>query len=95
MLSKDVDVVGGMVREKSCDADYKDYYDVGKDVGLSGEKLIQYVEYMRQRWPEKEKVQGDLNGYCKEWARRFLKGDAWKLSDLSGQKILERMGITS
>lgn len=79
---------------KTKDADYKNYYDVGKDVGLSGEKLIQYVEYMRQRWPEKEKSPLELSGYCKEWARRFARGDAWKLSDLSGQRILERMGIT-
>jgi hypothetical protein len=83
--------IGG---SKTKDADYKNYYDVGKDVGLSGEKLIQYVEYMRQRWPEKEKSPLELSGYCKEWARRFARGDAWKLSDLSGQRILERMGIT-
>ena len=79
---------------KTKDADYKNYYDVGRDVGLSGEKLIQYVEYMRQRWPNKENSPAELGGYCKEWARRFLKGDAWKLSDLEGQRILERMGIT-
>ena len=75
------------------DAEYENYYDVGKDVGLSGEKLIQYVDYMRQRWPNKEKNPLELQGYCKDWARRFLNGMAWKLSDLEGQKILERMGI--
>lgn len=77
MLLHDLkDIRNGRVITK--DADYKNYYDVGKDVGLSGEKLIQYVEYMRQRWPEKEKSPLELSGYCKEWARRFADYRDWE-----------------
>jgi len=99
MLLQDIkDIKNGRIisgqRELTLDADYKNYYDVGRDVGLSGRQLDNYVNYMRERWPNKENSPAELEGYCKEWARRFLKGDAWKLSDLSGQRILERMGIT-
>jgi ribosomal protein S27AE len=63
----------------------EDLYRIAGEIGLPIDKTQLFVSYITRRWPDVD------YGYAKEWAKRFLKGDEWVASDLSGRSLLRSL----
>lgn len=66
------------------------YEEVGKKAGLVGNRLNEYIEYMKTRWSDTE-TDKVIFGYALEWAQRFMSGIEYQMSDSVGQRILENI----
>lgn len=64
------------------------YEVIAKDIELQDDLIQVYTEYMRTRWPGKEKQHADT-GYAAEWAMRFKQGRAYAASDSEGRRLLK------
>lgn len=68
----------------------KSFREVGLAVGLKGNHLNLYVDYMTKRWAGEETILCQT-GYASEWAERFLNNLEWECSDSQGQLVLKEL----
>lgn len=58
---------------------------VGKDAGLSGKDLSNFVSYVTKRGFTRDDY------YIREWAKRFANGREYAMSDAEGRKLLQSL----
>ena len=68
--------------------------EIGRENGLSGEKLDRYVQYIWARWPENIEKSYERS-YLGEWARRFKNETEYQCSDDTGIKVLRIIDANS